>query len=209
VIVVLLGPDGCGKSSVLDRLQIDLSDAFSEIRILHLRPRMGRGGVWQGGVWLGPPVVDPHGMPPRGLLPSIAKLLFLLADYSTIYPWKWSTRARRASRLILFDRYYHDLLVDPRRYRYGAPMWLARGIGHLVPRPDLWVLLDAPPEVIHSRKREVPIAETARQRRVYLELVSRQRNAHVVDATRPLEQVTRAVARLIRDGGRERGAVPA
>jgi thymidylate kinase len=194
VIVVFLGPDGCGKSSVIERLRKELAKVFSEIRVLHLRPRMGRRGIPQG-----PPVVDPHSSPARGLVSSLVKLFYLLVDYTTIYRWKWQTRARRSSTLIVFDRYFHDLLVDPRRYRYGAPIWLARCIARLVPSPDLWVLLDAPPEVIRSRKQEVTFEETVRQRQAYLVLASCLRNAHVVDASPPLEQVSRSVERLILD----------
>ena len=60
------------------------------------------------------------------------------------------------------------MLVDPRRYRYGGAMWLARWVGKIIPKPDLWILLDAPAEVLQKRKQEVPPEETARQRRAYL-----------------------------------------
>jgi thymidylate kinase len=193
LIVVILGTDGCGKSSVVERLESRLAGEFSEVRVLHLRPRLGRGGAREG-----MPVADPHGLPPRGFVASIAKLLYLLIDYCTIYPWVWRQRRRSASHgLLIFDRYYHDMLVDPRRYRYGAPMWLARAIGHLVPNPDLWILLDAPPGVIHDRKREVALEELVRQRRTYLDLVNRMNNGHVVDAAEPLDDVTRRVGDLI------------
>lgn len=193
VIVVILGTDGCGKSSVVERLEIGLAGSFSEVRVLHLRPRLGRGGAREGS-----PITEPHRLPPRGLLTSTAKLLYLLVDYCSIYPWKWRQRARPAPRgLIIFDRYYHDLLIDPRRYRYGAPLWLARVIGRLVPSPDLWILLDAPPDVIRGRKQEVAIDELVRQRRAYLDFIDRRGNGHVVDAAKPLDDVIRRVGDLI------------
>jgi thymidylate kinase len=193
VIVVILGTDGCGKSSVVERLETTLLRDFSQVRVLHLRPRLGRGGARQGN-----PVSDPHRLPPRGLLASLAKLLFLLVDYSSIYPWSWRQRTGLAPPgLIIFDRYYHDLLVDPRRYRYGAPLWIARLFGHLVPSPDLWILLDAPPDVIRKRKQELSLEELVRQSRSYRAFFDQRRNAHVVDATKPLDAVTRTVQDLI------------
>lgn len=194
MIVVLLGPDGSGKSSVIDGLQSQLSDAFSDIRILHLRPRLGRGTARTG-----PPVANPHSARAWNPVLSAVKLLYLLADYSTIYVWKWSLRSRRRSTLIIFDRYYHDLLVDPKRYRYGAPIWLARWIGYLVPRPDLWILLDASPEVVRNRKQEVTLEESRRQCKAYRELVRNLRNAEIVDVAPCLELVTHTVKRLILD----------
>ncbi len=103
------------------------------------------------------------------------------------------------STFVVFDRYYHDLLVDPLRYRYGGPMWLARWVGKLIPEPDLWILLDAPAEVLQSRKREVPMNETARQREAYLRLVQGMDNGVVVDASQPLDDVVREVNMRILD----------
>lgn len=193
MIVVVLGTDGCGKSTVVERLEPELARRFAEVRVLHLRPRMGRGGASGGKT-----VPDPHGVAPRGFVTSAIKLVFLLFDYGTLYPWVWRQRTRRVPQgLLLFDRYYHDILVDPRRYRYGAPLWLARALAWFVPKPDLWILLDAPTEVVQSRKREVSDAEVERQRRSYRELVEGFRHGHVVDAARPLENVSREVQDLI------------
>jgi len=59
------------------------------------------------------------------------------------------------------------------------------------------VLLDAPPEVLHSRKREVPLEETARQREAFLELVRKSRSGHVVDASRPVHEVVAEAEQII------------
>jgi len=192
MIVVILGTDGCGKSSVVERLERDLAKRFAEVRVLHLRPRLGKGGPSMGA-----PVPNPHGVVPRGSLMSIVKLLYLVLDYGTLYPWIRRQRRRAGAGLLLFDRYYHDLLVDPRRYRYGAPMWVARVFSHLVPKPDLWILLDAPVEVIRARKREVSPAELVRQQRTYRALIDSFPNSHVVDAAMPIEDVTRRIEGLI------------
>jgi len=97
----------------------------------------------------------------------------------------------------MHDRHLIDALVDPKRYRYGGPMWLLRVIWRFVPQPDLIVLLDAPPEVLQARKQEVPFEESARQREAYRSLVRSMENGHVVDSTRPLEQVVGDVSDII------------
>ena len=68
--------------------------------------------------------------------------------------------------LVLIDRYYYDFLIDQRRYRLQVPQWLVRlGLAFLK-KPDLVLLLDAPADVLQSRKQEVALTETRRQRDV-------------------------------------------
>ncbi len=53
----------------------------------------------------------------------------------------------------------------------------------MVPRPDLVVLLDAPPEVLWSRKQEVAFEEVGRQREGYLRVARELPSAVVINAT--------------------------
>jgi serine acetyltransferase/thymidylate kinase len=162
--VAVIGPDGSGKSSVIERVLADLAPAFRGTRYLHLRPRLVGGGKAPVR-----PATAPHALSPRGRIASVAKLAHMLLDYVAGYALRvWPLRRR--STLVVFDRYYRDLLVDPKRYRYGGPMSLARWTAKCVPDPDLWVLLDAPGDVLQARKSEVPAEESWRQRRDYLEL---------------------------------------
>jgi thymidylate kinase len=99
--------------------------------------------------------------------------------------------------LLICDRYYHDLLVDPKRYRYGGPAWAAELVGKLMPQPKLWILLDAPAEVLQARKQEVTLEESARQRQEYLDFVRKQRNHLVVDASKSLDRVITEIAKAL------------
>src|SRR5215217_3315128 len=227
LMVAFLGVDGAGKSAVIARVSLDLGPVFENIKQYHkrtfpsaiewtkrylLRARPGEleeEGVpaHKDGSGLSydspaqPPSEphDPHALPPRKLLVSLAKLGFTWGNYTLagyvadIYP-----RLVR-STLVLLDRCYHDVLVDPRRYRYGGPAWVARAVGWFIPRPQLVILLDAPPDVLYSRKRELPFEEIARQREAYLELTRKLSNGYVVDASKPLDEVVFRVERLILD----------
>ena len=68
-------------------------------------------------------------------------------------------------------------------------MWVAWLVGKLMPQPKLWVLLDAPAEVLQARKQEVPAKETARQRQAYLKFVRKQREHVIVEASQSLDSV--------------------
>jgi thymidylate kinase len=84
--------------------------------------------------------------------------------------------------LVLIGRYYYDFLVDQRRYRLHVPKGLVRlGLAFLK-KPDLILLLDAPADVLQSRKQEVDFAETARQRDAYLAMVKSLPNGRVINA---------------------------
>lgn len=188
LMVVFLGVDGCGKSSVIAEVEQSLAPAFRRTARFRLRPSQRQGG--------GVPVTDPHAKSSRGLASSLAKLAFWLADYTAGYAARTFPRLVR-STLVLFDRYYHDLLVDRRRYRYGGPMWLARVIGRILPRPDLFIVLDAPPEVLYARKQETPFEEVSRQREEYLKLAHSLPNGCVVDASKPLDEVVGEVEEVV------------
>jgi thymidylate kinase len=88
-------------------------------------------------------------------------------------------------------------LVDPKRYRYGGPMWIARMASHLMPQPDLVLFLDADPEVLLSRKQEVSADALAASRSSYLQLCASHPRFRIIDASQPLAQVIDEVYCLI------------
>ena len=163
--IVVLGPDGAGKSSVIHGILGQLNSGGRAVKMRHLKPRLAfprRGNA-------GAIVVDPHGKPPRSALVSVAKILIWLGE-----EWYATHFQDKKGELLICDRYYHDLLVDSRRYRYGGPRWIASLIGSLMPQPRLWLLLDAPAEVLQARKQEVTSEESERQRQAYLDFVRRR-----------------------------------
>lgn len=185
--IAFFGPDGVGKSTVIEEAKKLLESSFSGVTQFHFRPgfcRQGRNRT---------PVTDPHGQAPRGRFLSLAKLLYWLADcwwgyFAVIRP------ALRGSGLVLFDRYYPDILVDPRRYRLpDGCRSFARYVVSLAPGPDLCVLLDAPAEVVQRRKQEVSPAESQRQRLAYLALLQSLPGKLVVSADCPVSEIARQV----------------
>lgn len=186
--IVILGPDGAGKSSVIQGLIGKLSDAGRVVKVRHLKPLLVMRRPGQSVAI----VVDPHGKPPRSALVSIAKIVVWLVE-----EWYANLFQDRKQTLLICDRYYHDLLVDPIRYRYGGPAWAARWVGKLMPQPDLWLLLDAPAEVLQARKQEVAFEETLRQCNAYRAFVLNQRNHAMIDAAQSLGQVTADVEEAI------------
>ena len=112
--------------------------------------------------------------------------------------------------VVVFDRHfladYHasDVAGVDRPLSRRIHGWM---LAHAYPRPDLVILLDAPPEVLHARKGEGTLASLARRRADYLGLGDAgclDRAPSVVPATQELPAVVADVAGLIRDAARSR-----
>jgi thymidylate kinase len=107
--------------------------------------------------------------------------------------------------IVVFDRHF---LADYHAFDVaGAGRPLSRRIHgwmlvHAYPRPDLVVLLDAPPEVLFARKGEGTLASLARRREDYLGLAAAagiDRSFAVVSATQPVDAVVADVATIVRE----------
>lgn len=190
LFVAVLGPDGAGKSTLIQHLSEKLARAFRRTEVFHLRPGVLGQRRANG------PVTDPHGKPSHPLWLSPLKVPYYLMDYGLGYLLKVRLKLVR-STLVLFDRYYDDLLVDPRRYRYSGAQWLVHFARRFVPRPDLFLILDVPEEQLLTRKLEVSLEELGRQKEAYRRLAMEIPNAILLDGSLPPEEVARNASEAI------------
>jgi thymidylate kinase len=190
LFVVILGPDGVGKSTVIKHLIDATAPAFRGNRVFHWRPM----SLWRRR-YVGT-VTNPHGQPPHSTWWSVARIFSHILDYWFGYWWKIRPLLA-GSNLIVFDRYFYDLMIDPLRYRYGGPRWLIPALSPLIPKPDLVLVLDAPDEVILSRKQEVDFREVRRQRQCYREFAGKIANADIVRTDQGIAQIVRKLSQLL------------
>jgi thymidylate kinase len=188
--VIFLGPDGAGKSSVIKSVRQDLAGAFARTTCRYFAPALLSLFRRPAGP------IPPHAAAPRSRIISVIRACYWLMYYLLWYRLAIHFALAR-STLVLHDRHFVDALVDSKRYRYGGPAWLLRLIWRFTPKPDLVILLDAPPGVVQARKQDIPFEETARQREAYLSLIETMKDGHVVDAAQPLEHVVRDVNDII------------
>ena len=189
--LAVLGPDGVGKSTLLERLGPMLEKPFFRRQLLfHFRPKVfGRSDE-------GTPVTDPHGQRPRGWLASWAKLIFYFFDQLLGFVLK-VLPAKMRNELIIFCRDFDDVLIDPRRYRFSRAGWLARCLRWFLPRAELTILMDAEPEQIVARKAELPLEELRRQRLALRDLAARNPRYVVVPAAPTPDAVARTACREV------------
>lgn len=163
--IAVLGADGSGKSTLISMIDTILSQALhNRVRYAHLRPNLlpsiarlfGRSDP-------NGPVTTPHASNPSWFIGSLARLLYYSLDYIFGYWFKIYPALVKRPTLYLFDRYYYDYLVDPKRSRICLPRWIIKTIGFFIPKPDLIICLGTDPHVIHARKPELPLEEVERQ----------------------------------------------
>lgn len=191
ILVAVMGPDGVGKSTVITGLIDCLGLGFwRRNKLFHWRPQ---ALFIKRDQTINP---DPHGKPPRSALLSMAYLSAFFLDHWVGYIFKVRPALGRAN-LVIFDRYFHDVLVDPRRYRYGGPLWYAKFLAGMVPEPNVVILLDADEHSIAARKCEVPLLEIKSQLHKYRALQFQRAPKIVVDTQSGIDATLRSSSQAI------------
>lgn len=191
ICIAFLGPDGSGKTTIINSLGADLKNKFNEIHYFHFRPFFLSKSNIKNEL-----NSNPHGHDNRSLILSTLKIIYFYLDYILGFYFKIS-HLKNNGNLILFDRYFNDLLIDPRRYRYGGSLKLARMINKFIPSPDLYILLDASVKKIQNRKNEVSLKEILRQKKEYIEFCSKNRNSIVIKTNKSIYHATKKIKLII------------
>lgn len=191
VIISVLGCDGSGKSTVIDQL-INHSPEFEAFRGTEYHHLFATKKKSSGK----PPVTNPHDQVSRSWMLSNLKLMYFLFKYIFGY-WLIAYPQKVRSKLVIFDRYYYDILVDPRRYRHNGNLLLTQFIGRIIPKPDLFFVIDAPAEVLQQRKQEVSFEESKRQRQAYLDLKNKLNHLSIIDNTQQAEIASFEVKKVL------------
>ena len=155
--LLVAGPDGAGKSTVVDALVARAAESGVSVHHVHHRPGLVAGRSSERGA-----VTEPHAEAPRGSVGSAFKLGVVFLDHMLGGNVQW--RRKRREGLLLVERGWYDQVVDPRRYRLAATTipWVRR-LGRALPRPDVVLLLTGDPSELHARKPEIGASEVRRQ----------------------------------------------
>ena len=194
LIVAFAGPDGTGKTTLADALASSAAGLFRRVERRHLGP----GLLPSPGRMLRRAPADvtrPHARTPSGRVASLARICWLAADNALGW-WPRMTVPRIRSGLVLLERGWSDVLVDPRRYRLSAGERLVRALKWLLPRPNLTFLLNDRSQRIHARKPELPSAEIERQLAIWRELLAGDRRARELEVADPDTTASRALTTI-------------
>ena len=187
---MLAGPDGTGKSSTVTFLKA----SFPEIPVWYLWSRPGllprRSPEGTGDA------SRPHAVVPYGRLVTLGKLVYVFLDFQLGWLFKIRPFLRRPGLLVI-ERSWWDLAVDPRRYRLRPWSRAIQMVGRLVPRPDLVLLFEGTPQVIVDRKPELSTQEVARQIGVWRSVLPAGVERRAIDVDRPFDAVSAEVKEVV------------
>ena len=200
-VIVVVGPDGTGKTSLADGLVASVLASQRVLRAHQRVPLLPRRTRHQG------PVLEPHGQPPYSRWLSAVKLGYLYIDELL----GWFIRVRpfvAGGGWVVLERGWWDLAVDPRRYRLQSTERLARWLGHHTPRPDLTLILAGSGQSVRSRRRELPAEEIDRQVRAWTSVLPAAWPRATIDVDAPadvvLARAAAAVREYLQEGARSR-----
>ena len=154
------GPDGSGKTTVINQLIKELNIVLNGIVVFHFRPSLyGNLGDVAYSVGVKKTVDHNFNMPHRGektgIISSCIRLLYYSMDYLLGGFLKLKPLLFKRN-VIVFDRYYTDIICDSRRSRIYLPLkflyWWGR---YFIPSLDYNILLTAQTDTILGRKKEL------------------------------------------------------
>jgi thymidylate kinase len=167
VCLAVLGTDGAGKTTMIDAISPVLEQALHhKIQYEHMRPNwlpdlgvsMRQRAASDNKI-----VTSPHAQNPSGLIGSLIRLAYYAVDYHIGYWINIFPALVKRPHICLFDRYYYDFLIDPKRMRIKLPQKIMRIAFLFAPQPSIILCLGGNPEVIYARKPETSLIEVTRQ----------------------------------------------
>lgn len=205
IFLSVSGPDGSGKTTVIDMVLTQLRAIYgdSAVYYAHFRPTMLPRIAEVAKKTRAVETVDedydrPHRAKPSGLIGSAARLGYYWLDYMGGY-FRSVHPVLRRREVMLFDRYYFDMIADSFRSRIALPLPLLLTIGRILPLPRYAFFINVEPEEIHRRKQELTVEQIVALNERYNNLVQRGWLIRINNNGAPEEASAAIVDRIIAD----------
>lgn len=162
IVLIVSGPDGSGKSTLIDHFEPILRNQGRNLRRIYVRPKIldrvvGRSDDVAAGHG------DPHAGAHQLRLPlALAKAIWMGLDAALIR----FIRSRMVGEggVVIVERGIEDIVIDPTRYGLDRlPRSVRSAISQLCSPADRVVLCVCPPELAFARKGETGVAVMRRQ----------------------------------------------
>ena len=172
-----MGVDGSGKSTLIELLRKKLKNKFKKIKYVHLRPYL---------ILFDKSIVQTNPHKTKVTWPILLNF-FRILYWLIIYRIFFYLFKNKSGQLIIFDRYAHDLMIDPVRYKFNLPNKITKFILDLFPNPSFWIVLNAPIKILEKRKKELPTKELKKQIKSYLSFAKKRKNSIIVNTNNSVQ----------------------
>ena len=154
------GPDGVGKTTVIELLSTTLNVVYSKINLCHFRPLIiGNLSEVAHNAGFKKEVDRDFSKPHRGKKTNVLSSFLRIAYYSFDYILGYTSTIRKHTQMrqiVIYDRYFTDIICDSRRCRIFLNYRFLYWFGKLfIPSLNYNILLTARTETILARKREL------------------------------------------------------
>ena len=192
IFIVLVGPDGSGKSSMYNYLMKECNELFKVCKYYHGRffiiPSLGdlAKGRLNRKKEKSPDfaiVIPENEDVPYSTLKTLIYVLYYYFDF--LLGYLPVIKSRKYGQMIVFDRYFYDYIIQPSFAK--CPKLLLRFLARIIPEPDLLVYLKCDPKIIQSRKPELKIDNIIQQQKTIETHFSNYKNFVAIDTLRDVK----------------------
>lgn len=209
---VLVGLDGCGKSTVLNMLKEDYS-SYSFLwcrykpKLVEKFYKMFNKGYYRDGKLISQTELDDKYKKKDSLKSKIfkSKIIRKIWLRITFFDYKSSFKKNYASlknkKAVIFDRYYYDFFIDQLINYSESPEVILKHIlknKNRFPSIDKVFYIRVSPNVCYLRKNDIPNIEYLEKRLVIYDFLSKSLGWHVIDGEQPLESEYREIINQMR-----------
>lgn len=205
-LIVLAGPDGCGKTTVadaiVDRFKGRPFQSVMRVHMLFGVPRMRDilAKVFRVfGKTIKPQKVSAPGtrhcgmQKPQTTIKAMAYVTYyglgMLFGRLKLFLW------RCQGGLVLADRFYQDYYYM--RGYMNCPKWYVRLFEVFCPNPDLIISLERPAADIYAQKPELDVSEIEREQVAIRKYIGHRKNAKIIDSSHGVDETISRVVREI------------
>lgn len=202
LFVVFVGPDGSGKSTIINKVATLLDKVYPSISIEHLHPKLlprlqdiKKKIIIQKAEELKNSEWELRNQK-KSFLKSLITVTYYTLNYILGYFFIILPKLVKGE-LVLYDRYCYDFLIDPKSKGIMLHELIVKMFLFLIPKPNKGIFLYVEPSRLINRKNEIPIEEVEVQIKRFRELVHNDSRFIEVDNSGEIEKTVLCVSKKI------------
>lgn len=194
--IVLVGPDGVGKTTLAYIITDLLKDYYRGIKYFHFIPKKlidarKLDTITQKNKISFDDISNPKII---SLLRIFRNTIRFNLNYFKIIYYIYK------QNLIIGDRYFYNYFFYPSSMKYSASKEIVNFFYKLIPKPKFIFFIEASPEIIHNRKKELTKDEILKQLNLIKNFVKKNNNTYIINNDNNPHDAASTIAKIILRG---------